>query len=774
MSRQRKRFERPWAPFARSAESRATLAASGRARATSAGVGWTAIAFLALLACYWTVFYTTPLPIPGSDEPLLRAEYQWPLLLRPEDLAATWMGEGGSPLGLADRGPVLLAAAAILATALALGLLLIERFGAAPGLSPLELFVMGMGVGLNALSLGTLAAGLLGGLHHRLLLAGLAGVVILLAVWRGVCGRFGLSKATGNPGASAAAGGTDGLHRWTLLLAAPFLVIILLGAMLPPWEFDVREYHLQAPKEWCQQGSVGFLPHNVYGNMPLGAEMHALLAMAAMPGELAWWWGALAGKTVIAAFAPLTALALVAIGQRFFTPAAGVVASLVYISIPWVAHVSMAGLIEGAVAFYLLLAVYALLLWRSEDVSAAADENARDRGRVQSDTRDALKRRRGRLLLAGFLAGSAVACKYPAMLFVVAPLAAWVLLDRWLRRPTERSRAFLWRPAAVFLLAALCGCGLWLGKNAALCGNPVYPLLCEWFGPEWRTPEQIAQWTRAHRPPRDAEGRRYCGKGLADSIAQVGWRSEWLSPLPIPLAALALLAPRHRRLLLILLVLLAYIFATWWMATHRIDRFWLPALPILALLAGVGATWTDRRGWRRLIVAVLALGMLSNFLVIASPVIGDNRYFVTLEQLRSDEPKAPGDVSRVNPAHRDINETVPEGWAVLLVGDAQPFDLEVASLYNTCFDDCIFERLMKGYNKEQRMQALRERRISHIFFHWSEIDRYRATYGFTDYVTKSLVHKELAEQQGILRKIPLDLPPDFGELFQVVVVGAAE
>ena len=63
----------------------------------------------------------------------------------------------------------------------------------------------------------------------------------------------------------------------------------------------MREYHLQVPKEFYQQGQVGFLPHNAYGNMALGTEMLSLLAMV-VAGD--WWVGALAGKTVIAMFAP--------------------------------------------------------------------------------------------------------------------------------------------------------------------------------------------------------------------------------------------------------------------------------------------------------------------------------------------------------------------------------------------------------------------------------------------------------------------------------------
>jgi len=44
-----------------------------------------------------------------------------------------------------------------------------------------------------------------------------------------------------------------------------------------------------------------------------------MLSLAAMVLAGDWWLGALAGKTVIAAFAPLTALGLLAAGRRFFS-----------------------------------------------------------------------------------------------------------------------------------------------------------------------------------------------------------------------------------------------------------------------------------------------------------------------------------------------------------------------------------------------------------------------------------------------------------------------
>jgi len=685
--------------------------------------------FLVGLAVYLLLFYAAE---PSRGRSLL-------VLFIPDEVLLSWVGGDFGHLGVLDRAPVLLVASSIIALAFVFGRLTISAARCDHRLSRLEIFVFSTGVGLSELSLLTLAIGLTGGLHSLWVFVVPIGAVLALAARHWKRGTFR------NGGNGTGPQGNGWLQRWGLWLGVPFALLILLGGMLPPWDFDVREYHLQVPKEWYLQSKINFLPHNVYGNMPLGAEMHALLAMVFMPGRLGWWWGALAGKTVIAAFAPLTALALFAAGKRFVSTTAGVVAALVYVSTPWVAHVSVSGLIEGVMGFYLFLALYAMLLWSSE--ASAADASA-----------DPISLR-GRILLAGFLAGSAAACKYPAFLFVVLPLAVWSLFH---------GRRFNWRPAILFTLAVVCACGLWLGKNWVLTGNPVYPLV---FGGSTRTPEKMDQWNRAHRVPPDDQGRRYSCAQTADAVAQVGWRSAWLSPLLIPLAVMAFASGTRRRLALILAVYALYVILTWWLFSHRVDRFLVPILPVVALMAGVGAAWSQERSWRTMLLTVLLCGLFVNLLYVLSTGRHDHRYLVALDQLRRDEPLEQGGPSRVNPVHRYLNDTVRDGHKVLLVGDAQPFDLEVPSLYSTCFDDCIFEQLMKDRTRDERIEALRKHKISHVYVHWGEIDRYLSpgNYGFTPYVTPELVRGQLVQNQKLLRPIELDIRPEVGQLFEIAI-----
>ncbi len=727
-----------------------------------------------------------------------------------------------------------LAAGFILAWAAVLGWLLLSLFRVTRGLTRLETAVFSMAVGLNLLSTWALAAGLLGQLG-RLRTIGAPALLTFVAAagywyWRrrsnnnsrvvispGTFGSvedllavavtrlptqtlYSLPNRRGPPSPQERAQlrrreavvmayrrSADFVARRWLWLGLPFVAAILLAAMLPPTDFDVCEYHLQAPKEFYERGGITFLPHNVYANMAMGAEMLSLLAMTMVHD---WWWGGLIGKTVIAAFTPLCALALFAAGRRFYSTAAGVVAALVYISIPWLTstcfmpnvNVSSSGLIEGASACYLFLALYALLLSRKQGmaVQLSSHHDMPVQLPSQQETHPAAL-----IALAGYLAGSAVATKYPAVLFVLIPMAIWTLIGRSWRKEDRRdgiAAAADWpameplTPAppvlnreprtlnplaafAVFLLAAALGCGLWFGKNWVLTGNPTYPLLYGVFdGATWNADKE-QRWECAHTP------HDFSIEVLGKDLGSVLMSSEWLSPLVVPLALLAFLGwgdkpvVMWRRLRWELLVYALFVIAVWWLFTHRIDRFWLPVLPVLALLAGAGACWSFEPWWRRVLKGLLLAALGANFLV-SSAYVG-NAWFIPLEQLRND-------TFWIDPCYYYLNNDADRG-AVLCVGDAAVFDLKPPVLYNTCFDDCVFEQLVRDKSSketrpENQMRPTKEiraefasLRIAYVLVNWKEIERYRGSYGFTDFVQPQVFDQLVKE--GILELVPQVVRP---------------
>jgi hypothetical protein len=445
-----------------------------------------------------------------------------------------------------------------LAGGLALQLLGVTRL-----LNRLEHVVFAIAVGLNLLSLYALAVGLAGGLRLRWLFIGPLAGLFAYGVVRAVQSR----RANANREPETPASPDERRWLWWLLAEAPFAAVMVLGAILPPYEYDVREYHLQVPKEWFLQGRITFLPHNIYGNMPLGSELTALWGMALMGGDDAWWWGAIVGKTLMACYSLVTIAGLVAFGRRVHSTAAGVLAAVAYASTPWITQVSIIGHNEGPAGLYFLCAIYACwLAWKNQQ---PADAN--------------------RLIaLSGFLAGAAVACKYPLMLFLVVPLRLGDAAEVRQRRIGAGHLPLRLRPASP-------PAG-WLAKNAALTGNPTYPLLLA-SSTATNTRRRMNSG-RAHsrsRTPRVAVHLPGC-----NPTAWNLWRAK-----PASLVRSHWPPAGHSSAACGILFVAAVCAGGWWLLTPRWIGSSCPA-PIVAA-AGINAAALPRRGHARprVIAAIL-------------------------------------------------------------------------------------------------------------------------------------------------------------------------
>jgi len=196
-------------------------------------------------------------------------------------------------------------------------------------------------------------------------------------------------------------------------------------------------------------------------------------------------------------------------------------------------------------------------------------------------------------------------------------------------------------------------------------------------------------------------------------------------------APLAFLRRGTRRTALLVAGFAAYLFATWWLLTHRLDRFWLPMLPPLAILAGLGADWSPRLGWRLVRNLIIAIALLTSLVYCSTALCGLNEWTGSLTVLRSDVPR------RLNKPLATIDRELPPGARILLVGQAAVFHMNRQILYNTVFNPEIIESLASGKSPEEFRAELKRRGITHIYVDWKEIRRHRdpAGYGFTDFVT---------------------------------------
>ncbi|HUE16863.1 MAG TPA: glycosyltransferase family 39 protein [Planctomycetaceae bacterium] len=725
---------------------RVLLAADGRESLVTTVLG------LLWLVGFCIFFYSFGLP---NNEPLSRAAI-WielpDLLPLSEMFSAPWRN-------LAQRADIAGVAALMLAGSWALGQGALRLLRPPIDRHTAEHAFFGMALGLSATSLLTLACGVAGLLNRWLFVTLFAAAIVGEGFLRLGERRF---DERGRLAATEPASATepDAAPRvplfWVALaVVAPFLFVMWLGSMSPDTDFDVRAYHFEGPKEYFQNGRITFLPHNVYTNFPFLTEMFALLGMV-LRGD--WYWGALAGKCALFALAPLTALGLYAAGRRWFGPTAGIMAALVYLTTPWIDRITIIAYAEGGLTFYLFAALFAVMLAIERMRAGALDVR--------------------QVMLAGLLAGSGMACKYTGALQVVAPLgaalvvAAWFALPRGAGLPPGENQPVggLPRLRAVsttvlaFGLGTAIAIGPWLVKNLAFTGNPVYPLGYSIFGGVDWNQALDAKFRAAHSPHHTRTFFQY----VVDVVAN----NDWSSPLWYGFAPLALLVRRGRPLVLGLWLFAEYLFVTWWGFTHTIDRFWVPMIPVVCLLAGIGAAWRETPLWRYGSLAVVGLAVWFNLALVAgtgqvagrvvSDISGFNSFLTDLSRARQG-------VEQLDISY--INQSLPKNSKVLCVGVGEVFESRVPVVYNTVFNPSIFQEWCAAPSAgtdegelslkpaAEILRKLHGEKVTHVLVNWEWIRHYRepGNYGYTDFVRPS----RFAE---LVRAGVLDPPTSLGRM----------
>jgi hypothetical protein len=385
----------------------------------------------------------------------------------------------------------------------------------------------------------------------------------------------------------------------------------------------------------------------------------------------------------------------------------------------------------------------------------------------------ATERRSTWIGLTGFLAGSAMACKYPGLTSVVLSIGVGLAVV------IVRLHCSLIKTAGIFVLGVLLAVGPWLVKNAVETGNPVYPLAYSVFGGRDLDDELAAKWTRGHAA-KSYDSLLAHAEDFIDKFTDFVANNDWHSPLLFGLAPLSLwwtVRPRARTssplapatgervrergralqatsdlgltsatnetvrkpLLSAAWLYLAWLFLTWFLLTHHIDRFWVPMIPIAALLAGAGAmTFVTTFG--RWIAGAIIAPLIGFNLAICALIGGYNS---GLTDLRVAERIA---ANAMTPEIRWLNDEwqagrLPPDFKLLCVGEAATFHAEFPILYNSVFDRSILEEWCADANGTLRpaddiRRTFRDHGVTHVFINWRWVTTYRepGNYGFTDFV----------------------------------------
>lgn len=569
-------------------------------------------------------------------------------------------GEPGlvGPLLVLDHLFNLALVAVLLALCLGLGLVILARLSSTPR-SPLDACVFGVGVGAGAVAVLVLLLGLIGLLNPAVLGVALGGVGWLvrgeLAALPGLL--HGAVRQLAGRGAHP---GLRGAAFGFTLLTALFLFAL---ALTPPADWDSLLLHLRAPGQFLLEGRL-YLPED---NLPSGFA--ALVHMLYVPLLAA---GSDSGPAILsAALTVMLALTVVALCQRFFDDAVAYLSLIGLWGCSLVFMVALTPRVDVSLAYFALLAHYALLEAMHPGERGGAN-----------------------LVLGAIATALMVSVKYQGFAYAAA-LAPLVLVASGGRTAAARVRI---RSLVTFSAIAAIVAAPWLAKNLILFDAPFFPLF---------TGARLPPWLATLYGSADFPHTGAPFSGLVWQLSEpFNLRDFFLAPyrltiedeavfyystpllVALPLAAFYL----RRRIIAGLLVpglLYAGILLGYSSRTNL--RYLIPAIVVLTIVAAAATVTVVRRLFPDLRTRRLMMGMLVvplsfaptaftiSYWAVRSPVLAhlagvtSPREFALARPFESTLPRVAA----------DVDELLPDGSRLLLLFEPRGYAFGEAALQDS-------------------------------------------------------------------------------------------
>jgi 4-amino-4-deoxy-L-arabinose transferase-like glycosyltransferase len=410
-------------------------------------------------------------------------------------------------------------------------------------------------------------------------------------------------------------------------------------------------------------------------------------------------------------FGVLGALAVYGVARRLWSRNVALTAATLFYCTPFVQDLGQTARVDLATAFFATLALGALVVWSEE----ATEESW--------------------IWLSALCAGTAMATKWTAIPVVLLPAVLMLVMRR------------RFRSLAMYCLVAVAAVTPWLIKNWYLTGNPVYPLLYQWFpNPHW-TAEQAAIFAGRHYPTFDW---RTVGQFFA-----LFWNLSFVETGAVPLLLmtlpLLLVVPWAERTAKRAGALFFAAYAGWFCFTFRPWRFLFPSFGMAAL---AGAYAMEKMGCEPAAQKTVRISVgIVMMLSLAGLALGD---LVDAEQIErvpaqvSFAQYALGQFTRNEFASRIgrgvlepiiwMNEHLPKSAKVLYVGEARVYYAQHPVFWSTAFDQHPLTTLShEATTSEELLARMRSRGVTHVYVNSPELARLRKGYHYMADANWSLI-----------------------------------
>ncbi|MGA2090081.1 MAG: glycosyltransferase family 39 protein [Endomicrobiales bacterium] len=231
-------------------------------------------------------------------------------------------------------------------------------------------------------------------------------------------------------------------------LCAILCIVLLnmLGACCPELFYDSQYYQVGIPLKWVLDHKIATTEYMVPSFYPFNINM--LFMIAHMMGN------DITAKVVSFVCGITVCWGIYQFGKKFFTPEIGVLAALIFYSVPQVMIGSWKAAIELGITVFDFGAVFALIYFIE-------------------------KKERFWLIISGVLCGLSMGSKYTGLVFCFVPsVMTLVAAGMWQRQGLKT----VCRDIVLFSLVALAVSSPWYIRNIISSGNPIFPFLWEKIG----------------------------------------------------------------------------------------------------------------------------------------------------------------------------------------------------------------------------------------------------------------------------------------------------
>ncbi len=504
--------------------------------------------------------------------------------------------------------------------------------------SSVESALFGAGLGLGVMAYLVLAVGLLGMLYPWMLM-GIVGVMALISIRE-------INSLLLDIISAIKTRATTRLKIIDSLVTAGIVsmgAIGLLGALTPPGglDWDGLAYHLAIPKLYLAHHAIYYVPYISHSNFPFLTEMLYTIGLSIGSTSIA--------KLFHFAMFAGTSLTIYTMCKRHVSPLVGKVGALIFMSVPvvlWEAGIAYADI---TTAFYLTLAVYAVLNWEETHSTSWLTVCG---------------------LMGGFALGTKVLAGVP-----IAALFVWIVASSGSRREWGRGLMLAFGMGIIALLVG----SPWYIKSYIYTGNPVYPFMYNIFGGRnWS-----AENAEAYRASQVVFGMgrdssqfwllpwnlAMNGSKFFDTPSIFGMIGiAFLGLIPVQLLT------RNYNKVILKVGAVALVFIAAWFVLMQQSRYLIGVLPLLSIVAAAGVESANRQ-WR---IGRYVVNLFLAFSVGLTLLMGILMSMNSAPAALGIEPRSEY-VSRtldVYDAESYINTTLPRTARIVMLDEVRGFYLE--------------------------------------------------------------------------------------------------